>query len=445
LLLIPKTEVEALFLDIYNTFGIYKNFPDSARHPGWDIGFQEEGSRRPRYLGRLTNNCSLEELDENMPAQGMAPEEVEGLEDRTFPAFRRKMEAAILAGKNKKKSASDKKKRDRVDMKRGFCEQLKRTQCYLGVRPRGTANKEEFHADPNHTHEQSLAAQAAYEEAAGIKLPPLSLSSPAPYPFDKSVVFVCVDIEAYERDQKKITEIGISTLDTNDLAGTSPGAGGVEWMKKLRGRHFRIAEYAHLRNTEFIAGCADNFQEKFGTSEWTSIKESPQVVASCFRYPFSAPGRYTPFPPDARMVGRNGCGSQYLPPVNDNVPKRNVILVGHEIRSDIEYLRTLGYDVTNLPNLLEAVDTIDLYKAMKHGRDTPSLGAVLLDLELAGWHLHNAVSLLYSSLPSETTKTGNLLSKFLKNTNTNLKGNDAGYTMEGKLPFSRLYILHTLI
>lgn len=333
-----------------------------------------------------------------MPAQGMAPEEVEGLENRTFPAFRRKMEAAILAGKNKKKNASDKKKRDRVNTKRGFCEQLKRTQCYLGIRPRGTVNKDDFLADPNLTYEQSLAAQAAYEEAAGIKLPALITTSPAPYPFDKSVVFVCVDIEAWERDHKIITEIGISTLDTNDLVGIPPGEGGAEWMKKLRGRHYRVAEYSHLTNTEFVSGCAENFEEKFGTSEWISIKEAPQVVASCFRHPFSAPGQYTPFPREHRMVGRNGSGSHSLPPVNEHAPKRNVVLVGHEIRSDIDYLRTIGYDVTNLSNLLESVDTVDLYKATKHGRDTSSLGAVLLDLGLVGWHLHNAVSLPRGSL-----------------------------------------------
>ncbi|KAK4693160.1 hypothetical protein P7C71_g4189, partial [Lecanoromycetidae sp. Uapishka_2] len=413
LLLIPKSEVEALFLDIYDTFGIFKDFPDSSRHPGWDLGFQEEGSPRPHYLGRLTNDCSLLELEEIMPTQGIAPEEAEGLQDRTFPAFRRKMEAAILAGKNAKKNANEKKKRDRINMKRRFCEQLRRTQCYLGIRPRGTAKQDGFHADPNHTHEESLVAQAEYERAAGLKLPDLTLTSPVPYPFDTNVVFVCVDIEAWERDHKIITEIGISTLDTNDLVGIPPGEGGMEWMKKLRGRHFRIAEYAHHNNTDFVAGCAANFEDKFGTSEWISIKEAPQVVASCFRHPFSAPGQYTPFPHDVRMITRNGSGSQYLPPINEHVPKRNIVLVGHEIKSDLEYLRTIGYDVTNLSNLLEAVDTIDLYKAMKRGSNTPSLGAVLLDLGLVGWNLHNA-------------------------------GNDAGYTMEALIgiSFTSLTITH---
>ena len=392
LLLIPREEVLGLFEEIYVTLRVPAKFPDVTRHPGFDIGFEEEGSPRPRYLGRLTDQTSLLDLEEMMPEPGTEPGVPQVLEDRTFPAFRRKMEAAILAGKNRQKNAKSKKKQDRVVQKRGCCAQLKRTQCYLGIRPRGTARKEDFHSDPNHTYEESQAAQAAYEQAAGLKLPALIPKLPAPYPFENEVVFVCVDVESYEKDHKKITEIGISTLDTLDLVSSPPGEGGIDWMKKIRARHFRIAEYAHLNNTEFVAGCADRFEERFGKSEWISINEAPQAVASCFRHPFSAPGQYPSYPADARFVGRYGSGSQYIPPVKDNAPKRNVVLVGHEIGSDIQYLRSMGYDVSNLSNLLEAIDTVDLFRAMKYAQNPSSLGSVLLDLELIGWNLHNAVS-----------------------------------------------------
>ncbi len=381
-----------LFKDIYLDLKIPANLPDVTRHPGFDIGFEEEGSPRPRYLGRLTDHMSLLDLEDMIPEPGTEPDP-QVLEDRTFPAFRRKMEAAILAGKNRQKNAKSKKKQDRVVQKRGWCAQLKRTQCYLGIRPRGTARKEDFHNDPNHTYEESQAAQAAYEKAAGLKLPTLIPTLPAPYSFDNQVVFVCVDVEAWEKDHKKVTEIGVSTLDTLDLVGTPPGEDGVDWMKKkIRARHFRIAEYAHLNNTDFVHGCADKFEDKFGKSEWISINEAPQVIASCFRHPFSAPGQYPSYPADARVVGRYGSGSQYLPPANDNTPKRNIVLVGHDISSDIQYLRNIGYDVTNLSNLLEAIDTVDLFRAMKHGPNASSLGSVLLDLGLIGWNLHNAVS-----------------------------------------------------
>lgn len=406
LLLIPRGEVEGLFQEIYDRFKIPARLPDVTRHPGFDIGFEEEGSPRPRYLGRLTDHTSLLELEAGMPEPGTEPGKPQVLDDRTFPAFRRKMEAAILAGKNRQKSAKSKKKQDRVVQKRGWSSQLKRTQCYLGIRPRGTARKEDFHNnDPNQTWEESQAAQAAYEKAAGLKLPTLIPTLPVPYPFEDSVVFVCVDVESYEKDHKKITEIGISALDTLDLAEIPPGEGGIDWMKKIRARHFRITEYAHLNNTEFIAGCADRFEEKFGKSEWISINEASQVTASCFRHPFSAPGQYHPYPADARLVRKHGSGSQYLPPVNDNAPKRNIILVGHDVSGDIQYLRSIGYDVGNLSNLLESIDTVDLFRAMKHGQNASSLGSVLLDLGLVGWNLHNA-------------------------------GNDAGYTLEALIGIS---------
>lgn len=389
MLLIPFTEVEALFREIDSALGIYRGFPDITRHPGFVLRFQE--GPRPRYLGRLTDNVSLLDLEAMIPdSLGEEPEQVE---DRSFPAFRRKMEAAIQAGKNSKKNARDKKRKERVSTKNAWCAELKRAQCYLGVRPRGNVKVEEFHSNPNHTYEESLAAQEAYEKAAGIRLPQLIPTESAPYPFDKSVVFVCVDVEAYEKDQKKITEVGIATLDTQDLTHLPPGEGGGEWMKKIRARHFRIAEHAHLNNTDFISGCADKFEEKFGTSEWISIQEAPKVIASCFRYPFSVPGDYLPYPADFNQVGRHGSGSRYLPSADDIRPKRNVVLVGHDIKADIEYLRNIGYDVTNLSNLIEAIDTADLFRAMKREQQPRNLGAVLLDLELVGWHLHNAVSL----------------------------------------------------
>ena len=141
-------------------------------------------------------------------------------------------------------------------IKRGWCAHLKRTQCYLGIRPRGTANKEEFHADPNHTWEQSQAAQAAYEQAAGIRLPKLIPTSAAPYCFHQNVVFVGVDIEAYEMDQTKITEIGISTLDTLDLINVPPGKGGAEWMKKIRYVQLGVFLFQskNVRVPEHVAG-----------------------------------------------------------------------------------------------------------------------------------------------------------------------------------------------
>ena len=57
-------------------------------------------------------------------------------EDRSFAAFKAKMEAAVQATRNKTKSQKERKKKERVTQKQAWCAQLQRAQCYLGVRPR---------------------------------------------------------------------------------------------------------------------------------------------------------------------------------------------------------------------------------------------------------------------------------------------------------------------
>lgn len=362
-----------------------------TKDPGFDLGFEEDGSPRPRYLGRLTNNCSILDLEGQMPAEGMAPEEPEVLDARSFPAFRRKMEEAILSGKNKNRVAKDRKKTERVELKRSWFSQLKRSQRYLGLRPRTLADKDTSLIDMNLSWEETKKAQEAYESAAGLRLPQLDEAAPAPYPFDRSIVFICVDVEAYEHDQKKITEIGISTFDSLDIVQVPPGKGGTNWTSHLRCRHFRIVENSHLNNIDFISGCADKFETKFGTSEWISIKEAPQIVAACFRPPFSQPGHYKPYPAELHDSTLKNSNNETLH-AGEDLAKRDIVLVGHDIRSDIEYLRSIGYDLSNLSNIIEAIDTASLYRAMKYEQSPTNLGRVLLDFGIAGWNLHNAVS-----------------------------------------------------
>ena len=393
LLLIPKAEVEAFFQEVRDKTGIYLPFPETTRASGFDIGFQMEGEPRPRYLGRLTSNSTVSDLQGIVPGEGLAPEEPLGLDDRALPSFRMKMESAVLAGKNSTRAQKADKRKERVATKERWCAQVKRTQRYLGLRPQVTAKLEDFDVDPNATWEASQEAEKAYKVAAGIILPPLDIRKPAPYPFNLDVIFICIDIEAYERDARKLTEIGISTLDTLDIINSPPGESAVDWTGQMRCRHFRVADYAHLVNKDFVSGCPDEFRQIFGTSEWISANEVPKVVASCFRAPYSAPGQYTRHPLDLRDCPRYG--SNIEPHLrSEDGPKRNIVLVGHEIRSDITYLRSIGYDLSNLGNILEAVDTIDIWRAWKHERQAPKLADILYELDLDRWHLHNAVRTL---------------------------------------------------
>ncbi|KAL8974519.1 MAG: hypothetical protein Q9197_001252 [Variospora fuerteventurae] len=371
LILVPATEVQALFDDIKKDLRFLVYFPSAEKDPGFLLSFTEEGIPLPRYLGRLDQEHGLDDMEAQLPP--FTPEiPTHRLDDRSFAAFRKKMEDAVQATKQKSKFQKDRKKKERIGLKQGWCEEMKRAQCYLGIRPRMAPGMKDPVCDPSISPRELERALRKYNFSQCIELPDVDLSEPVPFDFYNDVVFISVDVEAYEKMNRPITEIGISSLDTHDLLGLSPGEMGKAWMKKIRSRHFRIKETAHLHNSEYVVGCADRFEPEFGQSEWVSFKEAPQIIASCFRPPYSGPV-------DDGKPGEDG-----------SVSKRQLILVGHDINMDISYLRKLGYDVANLSNLLEALDTANLYRAWKHEQNPSKLGSILVDLELTGWNLHNA-------------------------------------------------------
>lgn len=106
-------------------------------------------------------------------------------------------------------------------------------------------------------------------------------------------------------------------------------------------------------------------------SEFISIKHAPQIVASCFKHPYSNPDETT------------------FEEVKEE-QKRNIVLVGHDLAADIAFLKTLGYDVTNLSNLLETADTAFMWRYLKRESNPRNLGSILAELKIVAWHLHNA-------------------------------------------------------
>ena len=347
---VPALEFEALLEDISRKLGAAFRIPDSSIEPGFLINFADCGHHRPQYLGRLTGENSMTELEAMSRPHILDDERMAGQKDeldRSFAAFKVQMESVIEATKNKSKQQREKKKNHRIEQKAALNDSLKRAQKYLGLS----------------------------DEGAGT--------------FDCDVVLIALDIEVWERDHRIVTEIGITSLDTRDINALNPGDDGVAWMAMLRPRHFRVKDASHLNNFEFVSGCADRFEKVFGESEWISRRDATSVVASCFRPPFSAPFR----------VSRGSNFSGHCESTNPDLSKqttRNIVLVGHGIEGDIEFLRTMGYELANLPNIIEALDTSNLFKALKQEWQASSLGSVLLDLGLTGWNLHNAVRMLPS-------------------------------------------------
>ncbi|KAF1938385.1 hypothetical protein EJ02DRAFT_473964 [Clathrospora elynae] len=355
LILVRESQVQALLKEINSQLKLSLRITDQQREDGLVVAYPDHPRCLPRYLGRSNSREEYDNMLENAPSETFraSGEPVHPpLEGRTLQDFKRLMQDAADVQKAKGKASKAKKQQERVVKQHSMADQFKRTQRYLGVRPSASDG----------------AAQPGPLNA-------IDPSSCVPFAFEQSVVFVCVDVESYERAHHKITEVGVATLDTHDLIGIAPGVDGEEWRKKIRARHFRINENRHLVNSEFVSGYPDGFD--FGESTFVPLKEAAQHVAACFHAPFGA------------HTSNGVVGSALMQGVNLK-EKRNVIFLGHDTLGDIRYLQELGYDPMKVEDIVEALDTATMYRFWRRELQATSLGRILLAFDIPAFKLHNA-------------------------------------------------------
>ncbi|KAG9951963.1 hypothetical protein KCU85_g2357, partial [Aureobasidium melanogenum] len=174
-------------------------------------------------------------------------------------------------------------------------------------------------------------------------------------------VFVCVDLEAYEFAQDKITEVGVSVLDSRHLVGTDPGPDGKEWLPKINTRHILIKEHKHLVNKRFVHGCPDKFN--FGDSEVVPLKHIHKTLTQLFD---------NPSPNSIRASDRGS---------------RSLIFVGHGLSNDTSYLNKLRFDPNAKGNIVQMVDT---QKFVGTKKQQVGLSKLLAGLGVEPENLHNA-------------------------------------------------------
>lgn len=290
LLLIPESQFQELVEEINKAFKSTLAMP-SDPDLGFVLSFFDNGTPRPTYLGVSHNRVDISDMESTVPppqdGDGEAPAGASREVTRSFAAYKKKMEKSVQATKNKSVALKKKKIETRILQQQDWIKSLKRAQRYVGLRPKAQPIRTIPGVDADRSVEREEAAQ---HERKLLETDNLSISQPVPHPFDNKVVFVCIDVESYERDHRQITEIGVSTLDTRDLIEIAPGQDGKNWMTQIRSRHFRITERAHLINTDFVKGSPDRFE--FGTSEWVSVQDAPRLVDSCFQQPFSMAFKY---------------------------------------------------------------------------------------------------------------------------------------------------------
>ena len=279
----------------------------------------------------------------------------DGDDDPYFQVFVTEMELKDKVKRGKTKEQSALKKLQRFSKQKQWRQQVKRTQQYLGLCTARTPAAGSMETVCSDLEGLTVTARV-FEEDSGR---PIHGDLKAlPYDSDTFVIFISVDVEAFEFNQKHITEIGISTLDTVDLLGLQPGAKGNNWAAKVRSRYFRIREHGHLLNKVHVEGCPDKFD--FGQSEWIYKRDVISVLEGCFN-------------PSRPSYSSRTC---------------KVILVGYDVAADMKYLTEVGFDITRM--ISDCIDTSDLYKASRRNGRQSALSTLLLQYGIAAKHLHNA-------------------------------------------------------
>jgi hypothetical protein len=69
---------------------------------------------------------------------------------------------------------------------------------------------------------------------------------------------------------------------------------------------------------------------------------------------------------------------------------RRVIIVGHDVKQDIQFLNTLDFDVYAMANLLEVVDNQKLHQHRNKFYNGQSLCTILAGFDIPYRYLHNA-------------------------------------------------------
>ncbi|KAL8670541.1 MAG: hypothetical protein Q9168_004920 [Polycauliona sp. 1 TL-2023] len=279
----------------------------------------------------------------------------DGDSDPNFQAFRKEMELKDRVKQRKAEEQSAVKRLQRFANQNEWRHQVKRTQGYLGLHTMRNPISEPAAAVVPDIQNLSISGPA-FEK--GSVLPGTDGLEPQRANPESWVLFVSVDVEAFEYNQRLITEVGISTLDTKALVGIQPGVRGSNWVGKIRSHHFRVREHGHLLNKDHVEGCPGKFD--FGESGWISIKDVSKVLEE-----YCHPAR-----------------------VSHSCETYKVVLVGHDVSADIRYFNKIGLDIVEF--FSDCIDTSNLYKALNRDNRQYSLSALLLRYGIAARNLHNA-------------------------------------------------------
>lgn len=403
LMLVPLDQVTELVKDIQAEFNIPVDVPP---YP-FQLSFHDDATPSPQILGKVNSKEDMQSLQAKIPEPPLNHDElaqdIDRADRQNHLAWREKAERALAAEKRKSLAAKKKKAQNHALTLMETANQLSRAQRHLGLQPRFDVTQKSL---PNTS---VVGSRDQHIQQASSYIGALDVNQPVCFPFEDQPIIISIDVEAFEMDHKIITEIGLSTLDTLDLVDLAPDEQGKQWIKKIRSRHFRIKGRETLRNAQFVNGNPEMFQ--FGISEFVTINEAADAVNSCFEPPYSS-GFECEGPPQfdekGLLIERNPPTLRSPCDTADGNNFRNLLLLGHDINTDISYLASLRGSVFGttpstttpdgsvsqrqrvLSSIRECLDTSVLHKALTKNNQPKSLSKICHELDITPWFAHNA-------------------------------------------------------
>ncbi|KAI1822320.1 hypothetical protein F4861DRAFT_541096 [Xylaria intraflava] len=332
LLLVSTNQFEQ-YLDLANrTLATALTIPKGSVGKRYMLTFGELGSPRPRFIGRVDSTSAFEEAKAR--ARTLSLNDLSSLSPAAKRFYCDKMEnvfSLLKGGQGKKDPEVIKEKR--IEKQKHCGRMIKRVQRYLGLRQ-------------------------AMSHVASTNLVPeqWDVSKPSPFKPREHIRFVSVDFEAYEKCHRLVTEIGLSVLDTEDLIGVPPGEKGENWLSHVRVHHLRIRERSHLVNSKYIQGCPEAFN--FGESQMVFLEDIYTAVCGII----------------------DGETEHQIP----------VVMVGHDLKHDLDYLVKIGYDAWSSPHIIDDIDTKAMFQRIEQAPNGRGLSTVCAELDIHGRNYHNA-------------------------------------------------------
>ena len=173
-------------------------------------------------------------------------------------------------------------------------------------------------------------------------------------------VLFLFDVEAWEKNNKLVTEVGIAIYDPRGQEFASTPT-----IKQI---HIVIDEHKYKRNGNFVPDKKDRFGGNCSTL--MSLNDTALFISSLMEHYFE----------------------------KDGLRDKPSLFVGHQIAGDIKWLKSLGVEFPEsfLPEE-HILDTMKLF-SLSHGRNGGSLKNVLKLVDIPHANLHNAGNDAYYTL-----------------------------------------------